>query len=75
MKKIPTQNVGFEILESKDCTDNDFCSIVLGHHKNDKMYVTWLFNHQDGGFYWGHYFPEQGLIGINNALKDYEKRN
>lgn len=32
-------------------------------------WVTWMFNKEDGGYFWGHYFETQ-----EEAVKDYNER-
>ena len=72
--EVPTTNVGYKIIESKRSKDlggfSSPTSIVLGHRENDNQYVTWVFNHRDGGFHWGHYFEN-----YNNAKQDFTSRD
>ena len=71
-KKIPEKNVSFKIVESKRSKENNFISVVLGQlvDQSESKFVTWIFNHQDGGFHWGHYFSD-----YTSAKKDFIKRD
>jgi len=75
-QEIPEFNAGFKIIESKRVLIVDGTipetphSIVLAYSENDSKYVTWLFNHRDGGFHWGHYFTN-----YSNAKKDFINRD
>ncbi len=44
-------------------------SIVLREWKEGTEWVTHVFNHQDGGFYYGRYFRDK-----EQAITDYLKR-
>jgi hypothetical protein len=69
-KEIPKKNVRFKIVESKRSKKSDFISVVLGQLVDESEFVTWLFNHQDGGFFWGHYFSD-----YTSAKKDFINRD
>ncbi|MDP2659978.1 MAG: hypothetical protein Q8R28_04550 [Dehalococcoidia bacterium] len=46
------------------------CSVVLAEITGFLTpYVTWVFSHRTGEFFWGHYFGE-----LKAAQEDYEKR-
>lgn len=49
--------------------DDGHLRIVLAT-SNKGEYVTWAFNKQDGGFFWGHYFGDD----YDAALADFNKR-
>ena len=59
-----------EILKTKPYSnhpDDHYLSIVLA--KAFGKFVTWAYNNQDGGYFWGHYFET-----LTEAKEDYKKR-
>lgn len=56
-----------EVILHKKIEEN--FSIVLREWKVNKEWVTHVFNHEDGGFYYGHYFKDK-----EQAIEDYLKR-
>ncbi len=50
-----------------------YLSIVLAENYDD--YVCWWFNHQDGGFFWGHYFRKDCAENAEAlARADFDER-
>lgn len=51
-------------------------SVVLARHKDE--YICWMFNHQTGGFFWGHYnqkeAPPRSHLALEKAVKTYAER-
>ena len=55
---MPDSNVGFKIIKKERLPD-DYLSVVQGFNPNGTTggpsYVSWIFNHTDGGFHYGDY--------------------
>lgn len=49
--------------------DDKHLSMVLA--KWGEQYVTWGYNEQDKGYFWGHYFESHNY---HKAVEDYNKR-
>lgn len=67
---VPTSNVGFDILIHRPYTNHPkdhYLKAVLGHSAG--RWVTWVYNVQSGGFFWGHYFDNETA-----AAHDYKER-
>jgi hypothetical protein len=69
-KRLPEFHASFKIIESKRLSEAPH-SIVLAYSKELSSHVTWLFNHRDGGFHWGHYFGNN----YDKAKEDFENRD
>lgn len=57
LNNIPTENVGYEILEVLKSTYYNDVFVVLGFKEKINEYVTWEYR-ETSGFYWGHYFDD-----------------
>lgn len=66
------ENVGFIIIAAKDIVNDFPAQIVLGFRRTSYAaeYVTWLYNGESKGYFFGHYF-----LNFEAAVKDYEKRD
>ena len=61
-----------QLIKSKKYSSNPgdaHLAVVLAKVDGYHPYVTWVYNKQDGGYFWGHYFET-----MVEAAKDFDKR-
>jgi hypothetical protein len=71
---VGKENAGYRIhvlRRSKNPLDNHLFT-VLGQNFNTGQYVTWNYNSEDGGFFWGHYFEH---FEAAEAVVDFYSRS
>ena len=72
---MPERNFGYAIVMSvRDMGRDRYLnlSVVMGARPDEGKFVTWTYNHANGGFEEGHYFSGAGAEC--RARMDYRKR-